>query len=110
MYNMFMKNIKKILCKDFWRKYLSKYFTFIAKNFLYKISLDRSHRIHFEYMFPWILFNDGMIYYEKLFSLELFSYGNCNHCLIRLISFLEMGLELNCQYCHVYNTTYICHV
>lgn len=103
MYHMFMKNIKKILCKDFWRKYLSKYFTFIAKNFLYKISLDRSHRIHFEYMFPWILFNDGMIYYEKLF-------GNCNHCLIRLISFLEMGLELNCQYCHVYNTTYICHV
>lgn len=41
-----------------------------------------------------------MIYYEKLF-------GNCNHCLIRLISFLEMGTELNCQYYHVYNYLYL---
>lgn len=85
------------------KKIFIEIFYFHSENFLYKILLDRSHRIHFEYMFPWILFNDGMIYYEKLF-------GNCNHCLIRLISFLEMGLELNCQYCHVYNTTYICHV
>ena len=59
--------------------------------------------MYFEYMFPWVLFDDGMILGEELF-------GNCDHCLIRSISSLGMGFEATCQWCHVHNTTYIRHV
>lgn len=54
-------------------------------------------------MLSWILFHDGMILPEELF-------GNCDRYLNRSISSLGMGFEATCQWCHIRNITYICHV